>query len=329
MVNATTAWAVGNNNGQTITEAWDGTRWQLVASPNSRPYKPNFLNSIAAVAPDDLWAVGYYNAGFDRTLIEHWDGSQWSIVPSPNIKGTSNRLNAVTALSASDVWAAGYYGVSTSQTLVEHYDGTSWSIIASPNKGNQINLLHGVAADAPDDIYAVGAYENSGEGNNYRTLILHYDGTGWSVIPSPDQGMGGNWLRSITVIGGTTSFLAAGYYENGGFTNTLLEQWDGSRWSIVPSPNAGAYNNQLYGITAPDMSNLWAVGSYSATNGGIQTLTEHYDGAAWSIVSSPNDGLYEDDLYAVAAYTGGTVWAVGDNWTKQIGNPQALIEFYC
>lgn len=332
-VNTTTSWAVGNNDGQTITEEWDGTQWHLVSSPNSSSYQPNFLNGISAAAPNDIWAVGYYSAGRDQTLIEHWNGSQWSIVSSPNIHGTSNRLNAVTALSSSNVWAVGYAGTVSTQTLIEHYDGTTWSIVPGPNAGSEINYLNSVAADASDDIYAVGEYENSGEGNNYQTLILHYDGTGWSLVHSPNQGTGSNWLQSVTPVNKATNarthFWAAGYYENGGFTNTLIEKWDGSNWSIVPSPNAGAHNNLLYGITAPDTHNIWAVGSYSSAGGSIQTLIEHFDGTSWGIVSSPNGGPYEDDLYAVAAYTGGTVWAVGDNWSTQVGSRQALSEFYC
>jgi hypothetical protein len=328
-VNTTTSWAVGNNNGQTITEEWDGTQWHLVSSPNSSSYQPNFLNGISAAAPNDIWAVGYYNAGHDQTLIEHWNGSQWSIVSSPNIHGTSNRLNAVTALSSTDVWAVGYSGIISTQTLIEHWDGTSWSIISSPNIGTQINYLNGVAGDADSDIYAVGESENHGTGATYQSLIMHYDGNTWSVVQSPNQSNGSNWLQSISLIGGTTSFLAVGYYENGGFANTLIEQWAGSNWNIVSSPNGGSYNSLLYGVSAPDASNAWAIGNYYSSNAAVQTLIEHFDGTSWSIVASPNGGTYENDLFAIAAYNDNSVWAVGDNWTAQVGNPQALIEFYC
>ena len=41
------------------------------------------LRGIAAIAPDDVWAVGRMRKeGEWMTLIEHWDGKVWSVVPS-------------------------------------------------------------------------------------------------------------------------------------------------------------------------------------------------------------------------------------------------------
>ena len=329
-LDANTAWAAGKNNNSTLIEQWNGTSWQVIPSPNSPSAAFNILTGIAAAASNDIWTVGYDETnGLDQTLTEHWDGTSWSIISSPNIPGTSNRLNAVTVLSSTDVWAAGYSGIISTQTLIEHWDGTSWSIISSPDVGTQLNYLNGVAGDANSDIYAVGESENQGAGTTYQSLILHYDGTSWSVVQSPNQSNGSNWLQSITLIGGTTQFLAVGYYENGGFANTLIEQWDGSHWNIVSSPNGGSYNSLLYGVSAPDTSNAWAIGNYYSTSATIQTLIEHYDGTSWSLVSSPNVGSYENDLFAVTAYNDNTVWAVGDNSTTQVGSPQALIEYYC
>jgi len=329
-LDANTVWAVGKNDNSTLIEQWNGTSWQFIPSPNSPLAAFNVLTGISATASNDIWAVGYDEMnGLDQTLVEHWNGTSWSIISSPNVALTSNRLNAVTALSSTDVWAVGYSGIISAQTLIEHWDGTSWSIISSPNVGTQINYLNGVAGDADSDIYAVGASENQGAGITYQSLILHYDGNSWSVVQSPNQSNGSNWLQSITLIGGTTSFLAVGYYENGGFANTLIEQWDGNNWNIVSSPNGGSYNSLLYGVSAPDASNAWAIGNYYGSNATIQTLIEHFDGTSWSIVASPNVGTYENDLFAVAAYNDNSVWAVGDSWAKPGGNPQALIAYYC
>ena len=38
----------------------------------------------------------------------------------------------------------------------------------------------------------------------------------------------------------------------------------------------------------------------------------HWDGNAWTRVSSPNPGLYENDLNAVTAIAPDDVWAVGE-----------------
>ncbi|HLH62517.1 MAG TPA: hypothetical protein VKV20_12605 [Ktedonobacteraceae bacterium] len=330
-VAASAAWAVGDNNNSTLIEQWNGTNWQVVPSPNSPASELDVLDGVAAAAANDIWAVGYENTGgLDSTLIEHWDGTSWSIIASPNVAGTSNRLNAVSVISSTDVWAVGYSGANASQTLIENWNGTSWSIVPSPNVGTELNYLNGIAGDAAGDIYAVGAYENLGvDTTTFESLILHYDGTSWSVVQSPNQGNESSWLQSITLIGGTTQFLAVGYYGNGGYANTLIEQWDGSDWKIVSSPNGGSYNSMLYSVSAPDASNAWAIGSYNGSMVTNQTLIEYFNGTTWSVVPSPNVGSYENDLYAVAAYNDNTVWAVGDNLTTQVGSPQALIEFYC
>ncbi len=330
-VDASTAWAVGANNNAALIEQWNGTSWQVIPSPNSPASELDVLDGVAAASANDIWAVGYENTGgLDSTLIEHWDGTSWSIIASPNIAETSNRLNAVSVISSTDVWAVGYSGITSSQTLIENWNGTSWSIVPSPNVGTELNYLNGVAGDATGDIYAVGEYENLGvDTTTFQSLILHYDGNSWSVAQSPNQGNGSNWLQSITLIGGTTQFLAVGYYGNGGYANTLIEQWDGSNWNIVASPNGGSYNSLLYSVSAPDASNAWAIGNYNSSTVTKQTLIEHFDGTTWSVVSSPNVGPYENDLLAVDAYNDNTVWAVGDNLTTQVGSPQALIEFYC
>ena len=95
--------------------------------------------------------------------------------------------------------------------------------------------------------------------------------------------------------------------------------WDGSQWSIVPSPNpSGSGYNPIYGVVAISQGDAWAVG-HSYLNGKFQTLTMHWNGAQWSLVASPNPGGPGQDnvLRGVTANTGsppeGTpyVWAVG------------------
>ena len=48
------------------------------------------LTGVTALAPNNVWAVGFYakDVNTDRptkTLIEHWGGCSWKVVSSPNI----------------------------------------------------------------------------------------------------------------------------------------------------------------------------------------------------------------------------------------------------
>jgi hypothetical protein len=80
----------------------------------------------------------------------------------------------------------------------------------------------------------------------------------------------------------STSCFAVGSYDTAIVTNTLIEQWDGTTWSVVPSPNPGSSNdNELLSVACPTLSGCIAVGS------GHGTLVEMWDGTSWSLVASP------------------------------------------
>ena len=72
------AWAAGDDidqagNNRTLIEHWNGSSWNIVASPNPGAQGSNILGGIVAVSAHDVWAVGGFdNGGNTRTLIEHF-----------------------------------------------------------------------------------------------------------------------------------------------------------------------------------------------------------------------------------------------------------------
>src|SRR5207249_687438 len=85
--------------------------------------------------------------------------------------------------------------------------------------------------------------------------------------------------------------------------------WDGSAWTITPSPNIGA----VHSVDAIASNDVWAVG-----DGGIM----HWDGSAWTAVSNPGSG----PLYGVSAVSANDVWAAG--YYTGGGFAQTLTEHY-
>lgn len=71
-----------------------------------------------------------------------------------------------------------------------------------------------------------------------------------------------------------TGISAVGYSANSqGLTQTLIEQWDGTQWNIVSSPDPGTEFNQLWGIT--EIANtLWSVGDFQSVEFVGNTLIE-------------------------------------------------------
>src|SRR5207244_3701461 len=106
-----------------------------------------------------------------------------------------------------------------------------------------------------------------------------------------------------------------GYYSNVIFIHqTRILHWDGIAWSIVSSPNQGTERNELRSVAVASSNDAWAVGYYLYYNGTYyeyRTLTEHWDGSQWSVVTSPNPDNNQNFLYGVAAVSANDVWAVG------------------
>ena len=246
VVSANDVWAVGDYSAsgpmyqRTLIEHWDGATWTVVPSPNVKNSSQNVLTGVAAVGPNDIWAVGYSLTSNYRTLIEHWNGSSWSIVSSPNVGVYGNGLTAVVAVSANNVWAVGSAN-NTTTTLALRWNGSTWKVVTSPSVANWTNNLTGIAAAASDDIWAVGTISSTyytGDGDPHTstlTLIEHWDGSGWSIVPGPNPG--------------------------------------------GPDPYDGTTLNQLSGVAVASSSDVWAVGQYVLTDNANltpKTLTEHY-----------------------------------------------------
>ncbi len=129
------------------------------------------------------------------------------------------------------------------------------------------------------------------------TLALALTCGQWNVIPSPN-GPSGSDLDAVAVVS-TNDVWAVGDNQPGGSFTTLIEHWDGTQWSVVPSPSPGSQYNVLYGVAAVSISDVWAVG-YSSSGNSQQTLIEHWNGSSWSVVTSPNVGS-SNFLFAVTA----------------------------
>lgn len=149
-----------------------------------------------------------------------------------------------------------------------------------------------------------------------KTFIEHWDGSQWKVVASPSPGAFINGLSAIAAVSPTDIWAVGSEGPLQGPVDTLIEHWNGTSWSVVPSPNVGTYGNGLSAVTALSSSDVWAVGSDANANYGGRTLIEHWDGSQWSVVPSPNVGNFENDLWSVAGAAPNDIWAVGLNWAS-------------
>jgi len=242
----------------------------------------------------------------------------WRIAASPNVGSESNSLAAVDAVSATDVWAVGNTeSGDTRSTLIEHFDGTRWSVVPSPNGDQPVNWLTGVSAVAANDVWAVG-FTNDGNGFESQsfTLILHYDGSSWTVEPSPnpipDPNPGGydpsNELYGVHAVS-ATDVWAVGHTFTVTLEQTLALHWDGAQWTNVPTPHPSRFS-RLRSVDASASNDAWAVGEIDR-DFKQRTLTQHFDGTSWVTVPSPNEGISVDYMSSVSVAAPNDVWVVG------------------
>jgi hypothetical protein len=317
----TDVWAVGTrvtaSSARGLAEHWNGSSWSIVPTPP--PPQPGGLNAVDAVASDDVWAVGTFSAdeGVPHPLAEHWDGTSWSVVPVPDGGTTSNDLTGVVALAADDVWAVGFTSTEgPNQTLIEHWNGTAWSVVPSPDQGAGDNFLWAVAATSSTDVWAAGQYDAAS--GRTATLVLHWDGTGWSGVPSPNVGPLDNALFGITAIGPDDAW-AVGYRVRAtdGHPQTLTERWDGTAWRPVSSGNRGDLWNYFTAAAALNDHNLWVAGyDMDADKAGSETLIGTWNGSTrLRIVGSPNAGgglgVAANELRGVDVVSPTDAWVVG------------------
>lgn len=303
--------------------------WQELISPNVSGATPisNQLLGVDALSQNDVWAVGWSQDPngppfVKRTLIEHFDGNTWNIVGSPNPRNDIDSvLHSVSGVSPDDVWAVGtsHDGRLPSRTLIEHWNGILWSIIPSPSPDKQFNELRGVAALSANNVWAVGFRGGTKSETPIETLILHWDGSSWNQVPSPNISGGANQLFGITAIS-ANDIWAVGTAAGA----PLALHWDGSAWSVVSMQvSSGLSTEKLIAVSAAATNDVWAVGDGKGifTNQTFPTMWR-WDGVRWTektcraaSASNPPDG-YEGggpDAYftGVAAAARNDVWAVG------------------
>jgi hypothetical protein len=246
------------------------------------------------------------------------EAAGWTVVPSPNLGVTANELNAVSVVAARDVWAVGdsIGGNGVTQTLTERWNGTTWSVVPSPNPSATRNVLTGVTAIASNDVWAVGRSNNTRD--IIRTLIEHWDGTTWSVVPSPNASISDSFLSAVSAVSRRDVWAVGQGRNSNGLYQTLIEHWNGRRWSVIPSPNVGTHENALNGVTAISENDVWAVGDVLDATSTSHTLIEHWNGTTWSIIPSPDGAPGSGVLNAVQAVSATNIWAVGQTGTQTL-----------
>jgi hypothetical protein len=270
------AWSAGNvtdgaHSGQVI-EQWNGTQWSLFPAPKFGKKDRADVFAMTSSSANDVWAIGSlvnFGTGMVSSLFEHWNGAAWT---ATTVESNNQFLFGASADAANDAWAVGFNGSDSITTSAMHWDGTNWKRVATPNVGDGTNKLNATLALAPNDVWAVGFSTPVAPPQHAATLTLieHFDGTSWVVVPSPNAGPNSayqsNRLLGLTANSANDIWAFGSYFpaDGSGHQMTLLLHWDGSSWAVAssPSPTKGGFPcDLLWAGVASSPGDLWILGS--------------------------------------------------------------------
>jgi hypothetical protein len=239
-------------------------------------------------------------------------GTNWAIVPS---SAAIKDPRSIAVIAQDDIWVVGAQVVPSAKVhpAAEHWDGSTWTLVSTPYSGLGENALNGVSAVSSDDVWAVGYWQPEKKVSAaFQTLTEHWDGTSWSIVPSPTEpSSGSNTLTSVTALSSHNVWAVGYYFSSKGVRKTLIEHYDGTNWSIEDSPDPGGVSDALLAVTGVSASDIWAVG-FTSAGFGYDALLLHYDGVSWTRAPGASDPSSAEDVLAGVAQDGsGNVWAFG------------------
>lgn len=141
------AWAVGSyarggneaaKFSRGLAAHWNGRSWRLTHVPIRQGDNNAVLTDVAAVGPDDAWALGesqqlkLSHDGFSATapvaLLEHWNGQDWRVAPGTAPPIYDGRP-AIAATADGSAWALGtcFY-----DNFVVRWTGSAWVPASHP-----------------------------------------------------------------------------------------------------------------------------------------------------------------------------------------------------
>ncbi len=270
----------------------------------------DIFEAVSCASSSFCMATGETGAS-SGTFIEEFGGVFWTALTTPSVAGGAV-LPGVSCVGSSFCAAVGSVD---DAVLVELWNGAAWSTVTAPEPPSATaSQLFAVSCPSSTDCVAVGSAQGA---STTVPLVEQWNGSSWAIVPSPaPMGATTSELRGVSC-GEPALCVAVGDSEGASSTSTLVEQWNGTAWSIASSPDgsdAGGASNVLSGVSCAGSSFCQAVGTFDDGVNPGRTLAESWNGATWTLVPSPNQSSTEaDSLADVDCFGPTTCTAVGQS----------------
>ncbi len=261
---------------------------------------------------------------------------------SAGIGAIATQPQDICVIGAADAWAVGYGNIPTSggiqfQTFAMHWDGAAWTTTPTPNPGFATmpnnGVLRAVDGLVANDVWAGGGMtvQLAGGWLGSQSLVTRWDGSQWSVVPTPipnsslGGGSAGTSIEDLIVLGPNEVWFVGDRTEvfAGGLTTQpgLLMRWDGAAFTMFdspPTPNNSV--KRFRAVAASGSTEVWAVGAAFPgvlSGGSPYPLIYRFDGTNWNYIAMNNPGPGNLlDLYDVEVLAPGDAWILGRSYTS-------------
>lgn len=187
--------------------------------------------------------------------------------------------------------------------------------------------MNGVACVSVADCWAVGYYA-SPTLHAKVTEALHWNGSAWRLVPTPNPGgtgRGGRWsILNDVACASARNCWAVGSYQALRTAGNVVLHWNGTRWTRVRIPRPGTGEDTLYSVACADARHCFAVGQYAQPSGAVLNQVFRWNGSTWQKQTTPNPGgstgsLAANYLTSVQCISAANCWAVGSYAKKLLG----------
>jgi hypothetical protein len=250
-------WLAGSKGTDPLVLHFNGSSWTDV-SPPPRGRNSNQVAALEAVAPDDVWAVGFaYAHGEDNTLIQHWNGHRWTVA-TPPVPHTF--LVDVAAAASDDVWAVG--GIA--KEMAFHWNGMAWTRAPRPG-APAISGLNGVDVTADGTAWATASGSNeAGTMPALTSSVERWNGSTWARL-AEDEGNGDTSpffaLGRIAAVSDREAWAVGAHPRATRGSKPVIAHSVGRTTTLERVPGFGTGYGSLHDVAAaPGGGHVWAVG---------------------------------------------------------------------
>lgn len=278
-----------------LAEWWDGDHFTFEPVPKPSGASQAALLSVSCASSTFCMAVGTSGSG---TLAERWDGASWAMVPAPDLPpgAAGSWLVSVSCTAATACMAVGGYSLAAcapkipcSGAIADQWNGSAWTLLPAPAS----SVLQSVSCAAAT-CTAVGVGNAAGLG-----VAQRWSGKRWVTeqvpvpaltFPNGSTTKDGNVILNGVSCTGAKRCTAVGYHHccaAGGWTVTVAEQWNGTRWEPLHSPNpSGDGWHALSAISCASAHRCAAIGTLGMPFSGVPYV-ERWNGKRWAIQLLP------------------------------------------